>query len=293
MLDDLLRQQDGVLTLEQARRAGLSLQAVQRRLRSGHWLRCARGVYFVNDRVFTDAARIRSAVWGYGERAVASGMAAAFWHDLTQFAPDVVDVTMPRTGHGRRHAETRLRRRDLDPADVRILRGVRVTAPALTILEAAITRPGGAKLMDRPLQRNIELRELWRAQLRNRGRYGSPAARLLLQAAADNARSVAERLLVKLLRAAGITGWKANHPVAGYHVDVGFPEVKIAIETDGWAFHSDADAFQIDRKRQNAIALSGWQVLRFTWLDLTEYPERVIAEIRRAISVREQSVSDR
>jgi very-short-patch-repair endonuclease len=30
--------------------------------------------------------------------------------------------------------------------------------------------------------------------------------------------------------------------------------------------------------------LLGWQVMRFTWLDLTEYPERVIAEIRRAIS---------
>jgi hypothetical protein len=29
----------------------------------------------------------------------------------------------------------------------------------------------------------------------------------------------------------------------------------------------------------------GWQVLRFTWLDLTEYPERVITVIRNAISV--------
>ena len=50
------------------------------------------------------------------------------------------------------------------------------------------------------------------------------------------------------------------------------------------AFHSDSEAFHNDRVRQNAIALAGWQVLRFTWLDLTEYPERVIATIRRAIS---------
>ena len=59
---------------------------------------------------------------------------------------------------------------------------------------------------------------------------------------------------------------------------------KVAIETDGWAFHSDAVDFQIDRERQNAIALLGWQVLRFTWLDLTEYPARVISVIRFAIS---------
>jgi very-short-patch-repair endonuclease len=64
---------------------------------------------------------------------------------------------------------------------------------------------------------------------------------------------------------------------------VGFPAEKVAIEVDGWAFHSDGEAFQIDRMRQNAISLLGWQVLRFMWLDLTEYPERVLAIIRSAI----------
>ncbi len=63
-----------------------------------------------------------------------------------------------------------------------------------------------------------------------------------------------------------------------------FPKQKVAIETDGWAFHSDPEVFAKDRQRQNKIALLGWQVLRFTWLDLTEYPQRVIAEIKAAIS---------
>lgn len=144
--------------------------------------------------------------------------------------------------------------------------------------------------MDRALQGDVELRELWRVQLRNKGRYGSPAARLLLQAAADGARSAAERRLVKLLRDAGVVGWRTNYPVVGYKIDVGFPTARVAVEVDGWAFHSDAKAFQIDRQRQNAIALAGWQVLRFTWLDLTEQPQRVIASIRHAISVREQSL---
>jgi very-short-patch-repair endonuclease len=140
--------------------------------------------------------------------------------------------------------------------------------------------------MDSALQMHVELRELWSAHLRHKGRYGSPAARRLLQAASDGARSEAERLLVKLLREAGITGWRTNYPVGGYEVDVAFPASKIAIETDGWAFHNDQPAFQHDRERQNEIALLGWQVLRFTWLDLVEYPQRVISEIRFAISVR-------
>lgn len=65
-----------------------------------------------------------------------------------------------------------------------------------------------------------------------------------------------------------------------------FPKLKIVLEADGWAFHSDQTAFQKDRQRQNYLALLGWQVLRFTWLDLVEYPHRVIAVIRSAITAR-------
>jgi len=138
--------------------------------------------------------------------------------------------------------------------------------------------------MDSALQRHVELRELWRAHLSNKGRYGSPTARRLLQAASDGARSEAERLLVKLLRDNDMTGWKTNYPVGGYKVDVAFPRQKVAIEADGWAFHTNQEDFQNDRERQNKIMLLGWQVLRFTWLDLTEYPQRVLAVIRSATS---------
>jgi very-short-patch-repair endonuclease len=282
VLEDLLCKHDGVITLTQARQIGLSEHAVRRRARSGRWRRCGPGVYFVDDRPFTDAARIRAAVWSYGARATASGLAAAWWHAASKYAPQFVEVTVPLTSNGRRRPGTKLRRRDLARADVVERNGLRVTALPLTVIEAAVRRGGGPKLMDSALQRDVELRELWRAHLRNKGRHGSPAARRLLRAAADGARSEAERLLVKLLRDAGITGWKTNYPIGGYKVDFAFPDRKVVIEVDGWAFHSDPEAFAKDRKRQNAIALLGWQVLRFTWLDLTEYPQRVIAEIAAA-----------
>jgi len=286
VLDEHLRCQDGVITLAQAQRCGMSPYAVRRRVRSGHWRRCARGVYFVDDRPFTDAARIRSAVWGHGEHAAASGLAAAWWQDLTQFAPDTIEVTVPRYSHSRTHPGSRLRRRDLAPCDICVKRRLRVTAMPLTVVEAAVRRRGGAKLMDSALQRHTELPELWRAHLRNKGRYGSPAARILLQAAGDGARSEAERLLVKLLKEAGITSWRTNYGIGPYKVDVAFQGPKVAIEVDGWAFHTDEEAFQYDRRRQNYIALRGWQVLRFTWLDLVDYPDRVLTLIRSAISVR-------
>ncbi|WNG84841.1 type IV toxin-antitoxin system AbiEi family antitoxin domain-containing protein [Mycobacterium sp. ITM-2016-00316] len=284
MLADLLRDHDGVITLAQARRAGLSQDDVDYRVHTGQWRRCSRGVYFADDRQFTENARMRAGVWAYGDQAAASGMAAAWWQQLTQYPPELVEVTVPRDRRLQQQPGTRLRRRDLDPAEVVERDGLRVTALPLTVVEAAVRRGGGAKLMDSALQRHVYLPALWKAHLNNKGRHGAPAARRLLRAAEDGTRSAAERLLATLLRQAGITGWKANHRVAGYKVDYAFPDAKLILEVDGWAFHSDADVFNHDRVRQNALILAGFQVLRFTWLDLTEYPDRVIGQIAHALA---------
>lgn len=283
-LAEHLREHDGVITLAHARGAGISTDAVNRLVRAGRWRRCAPGVFLAEDHRFTDAARVRVAVWSYGLEAVGSGLTAAWWLELTRFAPEVVEVTVARDRRLVHRPGTRLRRRDLDSADVVESRGLRVTDCDLTIIEAASRVGGGAPILDSALaRRRSELPHLWRAHLRNKGRHGAPRARRLLHAASTGARSEAERLFVQLLDRAGITGWTANYPVAGYEVDCAFPGPRVAVEIDGLAFHSDADDFHRDRKRQNAIALAGWQVLRFTWLDLTEYPERVIATVRRAI----------
>jgi very-short-patch-repair endonuclease len=286
VLNDYLRDHDGVITLSQALDCGLSRSAISRRVQSGHWRRYAQGVYFVDDRPFTAAAGIRAAVWSYGDRAVASGLTAAWWHQLIQTPPKVVEVTIPRNSHGRSRPGTRVRRRDLRPDDVVERLALRVTTMELTAIEAAVRRGGDAGLMDTALQRHTNLPDLWRAHLRNKGRYGSPRSRILLQSAGDGTRSQAERLFIQLLRNNHITGWKTNYPVGSDIVDVAFVACKLAIEIDGWAFHSDPDAFRKDRARQNRISLLGWQVLRFTWWDLMEQPERVIAELQAAISAR-------
>jgi len=286
VIEDYLRRQDGVVTLAQAIRAGLSEHAVQRRVRAGRWRRCSPGVFFADDRPFTHAARIRAVVWGRGPHAVASGLAAAWWLDLIGTAPDAVEVTVPRNSHGRGGPGVRVRRRDLSNTDIGEFRRLRVTALPLTALEAAVKRGGGPAVLDTALQRRVCLADLTAAHLRNSGRHGAAAAGRMLCAAAGGARSEAERLTTQILHSAGITGWHSNFPVGRYRVDFAFPEQRIAIEIDGFAFHSDHAAFQNDRVRQNWLALQGWQVLRFTWLDLTQQPQRVLAEIRAAISAR-------
>ena len=243
-------------------------------VRAGVWRRCSLGVYFVDDRPFTDSARVRAAVWAHGPNAAASGLAAAWWLDLTRYAPATVEITVPRNSHGRSHAGSRLRRRDLGDADVAERRGLRVTALPLTVVEAAVRGRDGMKLMDAALQRHVDLRRLWDAHLRNKGRHGSPAARRLLQAADDGARSAAERLLIQSTagRPASRDGWPTI-PLPDTRSTWRSRAPKMALRGRRSRVSQQRRRLQQRPRHQNAIALAGWQVLRFTWLDLTEYPD--------------------
>ncbi|MGH3782790.1 MAG: endonuclease domain-containing protein [Pseudonocardiaceae bacterium] len=182
-----------------------------------------------------------------------------------------------------------VRRRNLDPADPVVLRGLPVTALPLTVLEAAaaLGSDSGRPLVDRALQRRVSFAQLHAAYCRSSGRHGSPWLGQVLRQAADGASSDAERVLHRLLRVAPIDGWVANYLVVlsgvEYWIDVAFVARRLALEVDGWAWHCDVDRYTHDRRRQNALVLAGWTVLRFTWHDLTSRPEEVVAQIRAAL----------
>ena len=123
------------------------------------------------------------------------------------------------------------------------------------------------------------------------GQHGAPALRELLRGVASGARSAAERLAQKVLGRSGIDGWRWNHPVAlpdgtTAVADAALPELRIAVEIDGRAYHSGPREFQHDRTRQNALVAAGWIVLRFTWHDLTRRPGYVVAAVRAAVRSR-------
>jgi very-short-patch-repair endonuclease len=165
-----------------------------------------------------------------------------------------------------------------------------VTATALTVLDAAVALgAGGTRFLDRALQQHVDLEALRSAQSRHLGRRGSRAAGRLLARAADRAASEAERRMLALLRAAGISGWLVNHEVrlAGGRralLDIAFTDVRLAIEVDGWAHHEDVDRFVDGRARKRALVAEGWVVVEVTWHDLVEAPDRLVDELRRTLA---------
>jgi very-short-patch-repair endonuclease len=163
------------------------------------------------------------------------------------------------------------------------VRGLSVTNRGLAALETAVVRPDGSAFLDRALQRHVPFADVYAAYCRALGRHGSGDMGRLLIAAADRADSVAERIVVRLLRAAGVTGWVLGHPFGPYRVDLAFPAAKLAVEIDGWAWHVDEERFVGDRRKQNPLVRAGWTVLRFTWHDLTGSPRSVVAQIVAAL----------
>ncbi len=69
-------------------------------------------------------------------------------------------------------------------------------------------------------------------------------------------------------------------------MDFAYPDARIAIEIDGYEYHSDRDPFQKDRTRSNRMGLGEWLVLRYTKDDLTLRPEMVAEELRMALRMR-------
>jgi very-short-patch-repair endonuclease len=216
--------------------------------------------------------------------AVVLGAAAArasFWPDAPLRTIDVAASTRlaRRQGYAfsRRHI----------PAELVVERaGLRYTAPALTAIDLATFECADA--IDIALRtRAATLGGMYEALRLTPNRAGNLQRLELLIDSRNEPWSAAERVAHRILRAAGLTGWKTNFPVflegRLYYIDIAFPHLRLAIEIDGRLHEEDEDLFESDRWRQNALVADGWRVLRFTWQMLHEHPEVVVAAILQAL----------
>jgi len=172
-----------------------------------------------------------------------------------------------------------------------------VADPLVALVDTLITvrEARALELLDLALQRHWLSPAEWPAaveQRLGRGRTGAARLRMLGARVGAGTRSEAERRLHALLLDGGLGGWHCNYPLRSNsgaivaELDFALPELKLCLEVDGRAHHSDESDFERDRVRQNAVQLMGWLVLRFTWNQIVNNPSAVMAEIRWAIALR-------
>lgn len=93
-----------------------------------------------------------------------------------------------------------------------------------------------------------------------------------------------------VLRGPGMPRFVQQHAVAlpygTVHLDAAIPDLKIAIELDGAAFHGSAEARERDLRRDAALAALGWIVLRFSYRRLTSEPKACQREILQVCAAR-------
>lgn len=286
---DLMRAQSGVVRREQLLDLGITRRTLVRRISEGWWE--ARGKHVLvfagtAEGLLTDSLVVAHALapdgvlTGFSALAVRGELGRQPWDSTPPLG-------LPWIVHPK---PNRLRARTIRgvvPHPHRIL-GVAVAPPDRVLVDLARLLPidDARRLVMRVAQSRGSA---WtRAQLEGGaglgpGFLGARQVADLVTSLGTGAHSDAENLLVTLLHEAGITGFLVNHPVRigdrVARIDIAFPQARLAIEVDGRAYHSGAERFQNDRTRQNRLVARGWRVLRFTWADLTERPERVVAEI--------------
>ena len=169
------------------------------------------------------------------------------------------------------------------------MRGATVTALPLSALMGSVALgPEGPALLDHALQKRVSLEQVRAAYYRNIGFAGNERAGELLRAAADKSAAASERIFIKLLKDAGIRGWRVNYcwdPADRRSIDMS------RSSGSGWPSRSTGGPGITRRTGSSATGPSrttstdlGWTVLRFTWFDLTQNPAEVVRRVRAQLA---------
>jgi very-short-patch-repair endonuclease len=281
---DVAQHQGGCIDRPQLRSAGLTEDEVRgmvARHELFEWLPC---VFVPRPVPESEALRAWAAVlWSGG--VLSHRSAARLWR-LPAATPHKPHVTVGDRRFRGRTSKVVVHRVKLPAREVVTCFDIPTTTRQRTVIDLLRTEQYGAArtLRDRALQQGwITASGISRSVAEQLGRTGNAQLRLLLSEIVAGAQAESERVLHRILRDAGITGWRPQYPVRvggrTRYVDVAIPALRIAIEVDGREIHGDlADRFDDDRARQNDLIAAGWRVLRFTWAHLQD-PAYVISAI--------------
>ena len=100
----------------------------------------------------------------------------------------------------------------------------------------------------------------------------------------DLTRSELERRFLQLCRRHRLPGPEVNARIGDHVVDFLWRRPRLIAETDGYRYHRGRASFEHDRAREAKLIAAGYEVLRFTWRQVVERPEEVVAALRARLT---------
>ncbi len=274
--NQIARRQHGLIRLDQALAAGLTTDQVRHRHRSREWSVARPGVYAISGAPPTWMQTVAAVALTSQPQAWISHETAGTLWAMPGVSDDAIHIVTGLDRRVRLPGVRGHRSGALFDADLTTTRRIPVTSPARSIvdLSAVLTRRQLGSAVDDAVRRQVMSLESFRrcvARLAEApGRRTSVLEELLAErlpgySAGD---SDLETRVLRLLVANGYPPPAQQHRVRiggrTYRIDLAYPVLRLAIELDGWEFHSSRSAFDDDRSRANLLAAHGWTVVRFT-----------------------------
>lgn len=100
----------------------------------------------------------------------------------------------------------------------------------------------------------------------------------------DRTRSELERLFLRLCRLHRVPVPEVNVRVGPFLVDFLWRDRRLVVETDGYRYHRGWHAFEDDRTRDLRLRILGYEVIRLSFRQVVDEPERVAAVLKGALS---------
>jgi len=298
-LDRLARPQAGIVTRATLLGAGWSRSGLDRATASAQLFPVAKGVYRTAGTPWRPPATHHAALAAAGAGAALARRSAAEVLGLLDARQAPHHLVIP---HCRRppvvpaRLATVTRSRTLRPEEVVEVSGLRTTSAARTLLDLAPCT--SAERLAELAVAAIRLRHCGLDELDEvlalhpgaRGRTRLRTAVLLLGDDGAGARAEVEIAAVAALLEAGLPRPEIafrvrdgnGHLIA--EVDLAYPMRRLAVEIDGYRWHSTPARKRADESRQNRLILAGWTVLRFSAEVVRRTPYALVDAVAQALA---------
>jgi very-short-patch-repair endonuclease len=283
-LADVARGQSGVVSRAQLESHGVSDSSVSRWVVASRLQRIHSGVYALGHSALSLRGRLWAALLYAGPNAALSHTTAAWLWSLIDTEPRRIHLTVP----GRLHALPGVCSHHSRRFETARCRGLPVTPVARTLVDI------GAMLTARQLRRALaeadyrgllDVGEIERAL--KPGRTGSRATRAALRSHIPElaqTRSVLEERFLELSENAGLRLPEVNVRVGRLTVDALWRDAGLVVELDGAAAHGSWAMIKRDRRREVALRANGFRVVRYSWDQITNRQDEVVADLRRLLA---------
>jgi hypothetical protein len=271
----------GVVARSEILQAGVSDRELRRRIEKGGLIRVHRGVFRVGHAAPSLEAHYIAAVKACGPGSLLAGRAAAYLYGLLRGSsaslPEVLTAGQRRP---RRVLVHRARRSEL--ADVTTWRGIPTTTIPRTLVDLAsvLSEPALARAVHEAEVRYRVTPPTVEAVLARRHNWpGARSLRRVLWGEVPVSLSKLESSFIAAVRRAHLPVPETNRLAGPHRVDCRWPEQGLTVELDSYRYHDTRHAFEQDRQREREARARGDEFRRFTWADVIEDPEPMLADL--------------